>query len=204
MDRNKARKKNTELYNQWITPRMGDVKSLIRYYISDHNQYDHIFSETCESLLKYIHTYNPEQSIDTWLHVVVKRKVFAEEKKHQRLNANKTDYLLEDNLQNAIFEEPSATTEDPLDMEFYKQHLSDIPYRALCGLDKNLRNPLLMLINGYSIKEITQHELDRGALDWFSVNAIKTRISIAKDTMRRKMRQEETKDEMLSLLDKLH
>lgn len=201
---NKKWDRNRELFNKYITPNLKDIRSLVGYYASSHALKDDLYSLVLEDFYRYIHTYDPEKKLDTWIHICVKRKVFAEEARYRKRHAFRCDYLLDENIDNAIGDDECILASDPLNPEYYKNSLGDDIYHALYELDEKLRVPLLLLCNGYSIKEITEHEYEHGRVSWLSHSAIKTRISLAKKKVQDNLVYYETNDELKKILLKLN
>lgn len=202
----KSRKKinrNNELFQKFIVPNLDFIDSLVGYYCTEYSIIDDIRQEVKEDFYRYIHTYDESRPLDTWIHICTKRKVFAVENRYRKEGEVYSNFLIEENMDNATESEPFGEPECPLDMAFWKEHLSDDVYNALCDLKKDLRYPLLMLCYGYSVKDITKYEYERGSIQWHSVNAIKTRIKIAKETMIKKIGQHEIKRELVDLLSKI-
>lgn len=182
-------KTNTELYLEYIEPNMKNlVETLIQYYINEYDcslyfLYDDILSEVKINFLTYIHTYNPNKSLETWIHIVTKRETIKFLQNHKKENSvytgiNHDSYL--DNAPDDCFYFGGAEPEDTLDMEWYKNHLSDELYEALMMLEDKFRAAFLLRhVGRYSIKEIAQMEMDRGTQSWASVSGIKTRIKVA-------------------------
>ena len=208
MSKKRAKKdwsSNKELFNKYIVPNLLDVKTLVWHYSTIYPIQRDVHSSVLEDLYRYIHTFNPDRgSLDTWIHIAVKRKVFAMEKRYRKRNNIYSDFLNNDNMDNAADEPAAPKPRNPLDMKFYKDNLSDSVFQALSQLKPDLRYPLLLICNGYSIKEITKFEYERGAISWMSHNAIKTRIKIAKDTMKDKIRYSETESIFRYLVPKIN
>lgn len=202
--KNEKWERNRKLFDKYVTPHLKDIRGLINHYSSNYHLNDDIYSLVLEDFYRYVHTYNEKQKLSTWLGICVKRKVFAEENKYRKENKYTTNYLLNDNLNNAKSDLDINIIKDPLDMNYYKNNLPDELYEALEALDDKLRVPLLLLCNNYTIKEITEHEYKRGTITWLSLSAIKTRIALAKKKMKENLVYIETDDKINKILDKLN
>lgn len=182
------KKRNRELYNKYIQPNERDVETLVYYYSTIPHIRKDITIQLKANFYEYIHTYDESKSIDTWIHIVAKRFVFYCENKYRKEREMFTDYLYSENMQNANGDYAVNAPYDPLDMEYYKNNLDDVMYMSLMDLRDELRVPFLLLSHGYSISEITKHELERGAISWMSQNSIKTRIKLAKDSLKKRIK----------------
>lgn len=175
---------NGKLFNELIVPHLADIKSLINNYATSRSIKDDMFTVVLENIYRYIHTYDHTKSLKTWIHIVTKRKVIAEEKAHRKTQSHDCDFLIDENMDSASSDYTVSQHPNPLSMKFYKEWLQDDVYDALESLPLHLREPLLYLNNGYTIKEITANQFKKGAITWKSESAIKTRISTAKKRMR--------------------
>lgn len=203
---------NMELYSLYIVPNINFIESLIKHYSTLPNQYDEVFSYVMQTFEDYIDTYNPSKSIDTWIHIVTKRQVMKYMKTNQKkiaifppkggsIDYNETEFATE-------YESPKSTTNhaDPLDMEYYRVNLDDEIYNAMLKLKEIHRVPLILKhIEGWSIQDITEFEFKRGTIGWLSISAIKTRIKVSLENMRKYIEQERKakKDEADKKADKM-
>lgn len=64
---------NNKLFELYIVPNLGEIKSLTRYYTLKPDDVNDNYQEILLELFKYIHTYNNTKSLKTWLHIAVKR-----------------------------------------------------------------------------------------------------------------------------------
>ena len=75
----------TELFNRYILPNKNLVYRLcIRYTYLQENIADN-YSEALVNFFKYITTYDPTRSILNWIHIVTKRFVMEQNRRHGRL-----------------------------------------------------------------------------------------------------------------------
>lgn len=74
-------KEKERLFNMYIVPNLADIKSLTKYYTANYQDVDDNYQHCLAQLYNYIGSYNPEQKLMTWLHIVVKRACQHENKK---------------------------------------------------------------------------------------------------------------------------
>ena len=73
-------KEKERLFNMYIVPNLADIKSLTKYYTANYQDVDDNYQHCLAQLYNYIGSYNPEQKLMTWLHIVVKRACQHENK----------------------------------------------------------------------------------------------------------------------------
>lgn len=178
-------------FNKYIVPNLSFIESLINHYSGLPNQYDEVYSYVLQAFESYIDTYDTSKNLDNWIHIVTKRQVYKFMKMNQRAKGVLFDM---DNVKGDVdyynaYPDSKTNHNDPLDMAYYQEHLEDDLYQALMSLKDIHRVPLILkYIEGWSIKDITAHELKRGTIKWMSINAIKTRIKVALDTLKGKIK----------------
>ena len=189
MSKEEKKTTNAELYEMYIEPNMKNmVETLIKFYINKYSShlyflYDDILSEVKSNFIAYIHTYDPTKDLKNWIHIVTKRETIRFLKNHQKEESMYTgvnNNIFIDNAADDDFYFGGVEPEDPLDMEWYRNHLSDDLYEALMMLEDKFRAAFLLRhIGRYTIKEIAQMEMDRGTQSWASISGIKTRIKVS-------------------------
>jgi len=183
---------NTALFEKYVVPNMADVKSLVRYYTLKPSQYEENLSIILEELYRYINTYDTDKPILTWLHICIKRKCakiyrdMAVEREHM------SGLMLDD-----IRELTNRRSQRPLLSEgFYEleggslmMSISDEVYKALMRLPSFLLSPLFTQMEGYSIREITEMEHEKGNIPIYSQSIIQSRIFKAKVELRKLIKE---------------
>ena len=163
-----------KLFNQYIMPRLDSIKSLTRRY-TDHYQYvDDNYNYCLSQLYHYIGSYNPSQSIETWVHICTKRACFHQNKKRAEESSHWTDVEM--------------CTQDDL-----HQHGTSMMFDAGFGsLADNVSDKVynaLMQIQGHGIREITSIEYKMGHLERRSEDMVKSRIFWAQKELQYILRQ---------------
>lgn len=186
---------NKRLFNLYVTPRLNSIRSLVFRYINKKSDTDEYFNLVLTELYKYIHTYKPEKSIETWLHIVTKRAVY---------NLNKKDYQyaqLRDGVFNGNFDFDGENTTDDNLLSYNKavidngkllDNLSDEVIKALSDIPASYLSAFLLYYQGYKVEEILKIEYKRGYIDSTAPeakSAIFNRIYEAKRALQEKLRE---------------
>lgn len=79
------------LFNKYIVPNFSSIKSLTRRYTDHYQDVDENYNYCLAQLFNYIGSYNPEQKLDTWIHICVKRACFHQNKKRAEDASHWTD-----------------------------------------------------------------------------------------------------------------
>lgn len=175
-------KVRTELFNKYVLPNVNLVYKLcIRYSHSSSEVADN-YNEVLINFYKYIETYNPERSIQTWLHIVTKRYVSD---LNQRKNMIKRDedvniYSIANNYVNE--EEVSCNC---MDINNYKEFYNDDILEALKQLKPIYREALLLQLSGYKLNEIMEISFRNGTLKTKNIETVKSRLFLAKQQMKK-------------------
>lgn len=186
---------NKKLFNQYVVPRFASIRSLVFKYINKKSDTDEYFNLVLTELYKYIHTYKPEKSIDTWLHIVTKRAVY---------NRNKKDYeyaQLRSGVFNGSFDFDGENTIDDnllicnkavIDNGKLLDNLSDEVIQALSDIPASYLSAFLLYYQGYKVEEIVKIEYKRGYIDSTAPEAkfaIFNRIYEAKRALQEKLKE---------------
>lgn len=173
---------NSSLFERYIVPVLEDVKSLVKYYTTNPNYVDENYDYVIEELLKYIHSYDKNRPIKSWLHVCIKRAVYKKTKERQKENAHRTGLSLQDVCQSRKVQYEQSVSEGSA--HSLMDSLSDELYDALMQLQPAKLHPFLLQLQGYKISDIVRMEYESGRLDTKSERAVVCRISSAKVTLR--------------------
>lgn len=168
-------------FNELIVPHFDFIRSLVSYY-SDHPQYvDENFNTLLFDFYRYIHTYNGERPLKTWLHSVVRNNVGTINKERSKEASKIADAEF-----NPV--EKSKRPDNTIDLEngllTLADSISDDVYSALLSLQPLRLSVFVLHIQGYSIEEIAKIEFERGHLSKLSNDIVKNHIFWAKKTLR--------------------
>lgn len=174
------------LFNKYIVPNFSSIKSLTRRYTDHYQDVDENYNYCLAQLFNYIGSYNPEQKLDTWIHICVKRACFHQNKKRAEDASHWTDIEMctnEDIYQNG--------TNMIVDVGFGTliDNISDQMYNALMQIPSQRLSPFMMYVQGHRIREITAAEWRMGHLEKRSEDVVKSRIYWAKRELQYILRQ---------------
>ena len=175
-----------KLFNQYIMPRLDSIKSLTRRY-TDHYQYvDDNYNYCLSQLYHYIGSYNPSQSIETWVHICTKRACFHQNKKRAEESSHWTDVEMctQDDLHQHVTSMMSDAGFGSL-----ADNVSDKVYNALMQIPAHRLSPFLLFVQGHGIREITSIEYKMGHLERRSEDMVKSRIFWAQKELQYILRQ---------------
>lgn len=133
-------------------------------------------------LFKYITTYDPQRSILNWIHIVTKRFVMEQNRRHGRLpvSENVDVYSLASSLS-----DEDDTHGNAMGMENYREFYNDDILNALDSLKPIYREALLLQQAGYKLEEIVEISYRNGNMKSRSLDTMKSRIFLAKQQMRK-------------------
>ena len=157
------------LFDKYVTPYNRMIYKLCMRYTFNPSDIEDNYIEVLTNMYKYIETYNPERSVQTWLHIVTKRCVFdldQRKKKHQ-------DMLSDDNDV-----ETFSSSESIVDFDEVSSNVMGIDnYQEL------YRSALLYQQAGYKLKEIAEIEYRNGALESRNIETVKSRLFLARQQL---------------------
>ena len=175
-----------KLFNQYIMPRLDSTKSLTRRY-TDHYQYvDDNYNYCLSQLYHYIGSYNPSQSIETWVHICTKRACFHQNKKRAEESSHWTD--VEMCTQDDLHQHGTSMMSDA-GFGSLADNVSDKVYNALMQIPAHRLSPFLLFVQGHGIREITSIEYKMGHLERRSEDMVKSRIFWAQKELQYILRQ---------------
>lgn len=172
----------TELFERYIVPNRNLIYSLcIRYTFVQEDVADN-YSDVLVNFFRYIATYDPARSIQTWIHIVTKRFVMEQNRRRSRLpQAERVDVAaLASRLTDGS--EPQANA---MDEHNYRALYGDDILRALDTLKPIYREALILQQAGYRLDEIVEISFRNGNLRSRSLDTMKSRIFLAKQQMRK-------------------
>lgn len=172
----------TELFNRYILPNRNLVYRLcIRYTFAQEDIADN-YSEVLVNFFRYITTYDPERCILNWIHIVTKRFVAEQNRRHGRMPVSENVNVY--SLASSLSDEDDAHG-NAMGMENYREHYNDDILDALDSLKPIYREALLLQQAGYKLEEIVEISHRNGNLKSRSLDTMKSRIFLAKQQMRK-------------------
>lgn len=172
----------TELFNRYILPNRNLVYRLcIRYTFSQENIADN-YSEALVNFFRYITTYDPQRSLLNWIHIVTKRFVMEQNRRHGRLPVSENVDISK--LSSSLSDE-DETHGNAMGMDNYREFYNDDILAALDQLKPIYREALLLQQAGYKLEEIVEISYRNGNMKSRSMDTMKSRIFLAKQQMRK-------------------
>lgn len=144
-----------KLFNKLIRPQFDKIKSLVKHYTNHQQDIDSHYNYAIEQMYRYVHTYNPDKSLDTWIHIVTKRACYNRNKKQA---SDESHYTGED------IQFDSCCGSNEMEVGTLIDNISDDVYIALMQMPPIKLSAFLLKAQGYSIKEIAEIEYSRGHL----------------------------------------
>lgn len=172
----------TELFNRYILPNRNLVYRLcIRYTFLQENIADN-YSEALVNFFRYITTYDPQRSLLNWIHIVTKRFVMEQNRRHGRLPVSENVDISK--LASSLSDE-DETHGNAMGMDNYREFYNDDILAALDRLKPIYREALLLQQAGYKLEEIVEISYRNGNMKSRSMDTMKSRIFLAKQQMRK-------------------
>lgn len=175
-------KRRTDLFLKYVWPNRNLIYSLcIRYTYKQEDIADN-YNEVLINFFKYIATYDPQRSIQTWLHIVTKRYVADLNYRNSQFKRS-DDVNLQELVGDLVTEESASSTVMGLDN--YRELYNDEILCALNSLRPIYREALLLQQAGYKLNEIMDISYRRGNLRSRNIETVKSRLFLAKRQMRK-------------------
>ena len=170
-------KKKEELFNLYVKPNLKSIYTLAKRYTDNYQDVDDNYNYCLAQLYNYIGSYNPQQKLDTWLHICTKRACFFMNKKRSEESSHWTDIEMctpEDIYQHGTSMVAEATIGTLIDNISDEMHsvLMQIPFQRL--------SPFMLYVQGMRIREITEAEWQSGHLEKRSEETVRSRIYLAR------------------------
>jgi RNA polymerase sigma factor (sigma-70 family) len=174
-----------ELFNQYVNPYLDFIYwiciryTICGYYIDDN------YNEVQLLLYKYIHTYNPERPLKTWLYAVVSRAVREMSRRHSVMASEKCEFDFSNfaDPDSWYYDVESSRKADYLTN--YRLLFSDDVLWALEQLNPIFRETLLLSLAGYTMREIASISYRAGNLEHLNEDTVKSRLFLARKYMKR-------------------
>lgn len=172
----------TELFNRYILPNRNLVYRLcIRYTFLQEDIADN-YSEVLVNFFRYITTYDSQRSLLNWIHIVTKRFVMEQNRRHGRLPVSESVDVFK--LASSLSDE-DETHGNAMGMDNYREFYNDDILAALDQLKPIYREALLLQQAGYKLEEIVEISYRNGNMKSRSMDTMKSRIFLAKQQMRK-------------------
>ena len=175
-------KRRTALFNQYVVPHINLIYKLcIRYSYSSADVQDN-YNEVLINFFKYIETYNPAKSIQTWLHIVTKRFIHELNKRNSLFS--RTDDVKVADIADTLPTEMELNS-DSSEVGDYQLLYSDDVVKALECIKPIYRDALLLQLAGYRLDEIVDITYANGTLQSKNIETVKSRLHLAKKQLRK-------------------
>ena len=174
--------RRTELFNLYVLPHKNLIYKLCIHYSYSQEDIADNYSEVLTNFFKYIETYDPARSIQTWLHIVTKRLIA--DMNLRRMNHNRSDDIDIQEIGDIIPDE-SEEGANCMNMENYGRFYNDNILKALDQIKPIYREALLLQQAGYKLHEIVEISYRNGNLKTRNIETVKSRLFLAKQQMRK-------------------
>lgn len=163
----------TELFNKYVKPKERDVYTLSQRYTNKYQDVESNYNLCLAQLWNYIGSYNTSKSIDTWIHIVVKRACFNQNNKQQKEQSYLTDIQMvsmHDLHQHGMSNIVDASFGSVL------ENVSEPMYKALMAIPPYRLSAFMLYVQGYGIRDIAKMEYKAGHIETCSEDKVKSRI----------------------------
>lgn len=174
-------KRRTDLFNTYVLPHLNLVYSLCIRYSYSSGEIEDNYNEVLINFYKYIETYDPERSIQTWLHIVTKR--FVSDLNQRKSQFKRTEDLDVSELADVVLDEDEVSG-NCMNVVNYEQMYNDDILEALKQMKPIYREALLLQQAGYKLNEIMEISYKNGNLKTKNIETVKSRLFLAKQQMR--------------------
>jgi RNA polymerase sigma factor (sigma-70 family) len=179
--------RRTLLFEKYVLPHVNLVYKLCINYTANQEDIDDNYVEVLTNFYKYIETYDPSKSIQTWLHIVTKRYIMDADSKRSHMKFS--DNLNVSDIGDKVLGDDEINT-NHMSEENYRQFYNDDVLQALDSLEPIYKEALLLQQAGYKLHEIMDITYKNGSLKTRNIETVKSRLFLAK----KKMRQMITRD----------
>ena len=174
-------RQRTALFYKHVYPHRNLIYKLCIRYTHVSTDVEDNYNEVLVNFFKYIETYNPERSIQTWLHIVTKR--FVHDMNHKRASFKRNEDFDVTDLATTYLE-PDHVSGNCMGIENYQEFYNDDILNALDMLKPIYREALLLQQAGYKLEEIMEISHRNGNLKNRNIETVKSRLFLAKQQMR--------------------
>lgn len=174
--------RRTALFNQYVLPFSNMIYKLCKDYSWSPQNVEENYSEVMVNFYRRIETYDPNRPIRTWIHICVKRQVWACERQRNAHN-NKSDDNDIDDYRDELLNDDHVS-ENVLGVDNWREHYSPDIVEVIDELKPRYRDALILQEAGYSLKEIAEIEYTKGSLKTLNIDTIKSRLRLARQYLR--------------------
>lgn len=174
--------RRTELFNKYVLPHKNLVYKLCIKYSFSSTDIEDNYNEVLINFFKYIETYDPSRSIQTWLHIVTKR--FISDMNTRNSAFKRTEDVDISEISNSFLDEDDAGS-NSMSINNYHSLYNDDILEALKDLKPIYREALLLQQAGYKLNEIMEISYRNGNLKTRNLETVKSRLFLAKLQMRK-------------------
>lgn len=174
-------RERTLLFEKYIVPNQNLVYSLSLRYTHDPQEVEDNYNEALANLYRYIDTYDPARSLQTWIWIVTKRLIFDLNNKNKHYKRT-DDVDVEDIVDR--FTDDEHVSSNCMGMDNYAAYYNDDVLRALDRLRPIYREALLLQQAGYKLEEIMNICYQNGSLKSRNIETVKSRLFLAKNQLR--------------------
>lgn len=181
-------KLRTELFAKYIVPHKRLVYSICIKYTNNPKNIEDNYNEVLVNLFRNIDSYRPARELKSWIYAVAQRFVFDLNRQDKR-ELKRNDNVEVGNLSDDDTEDCGGNS---MGMENYREHYNDDILEAFDNLSEIHREALLLQQAGYRLDEIVEISYQKGNLKTKNSETIKSRIFLAKKSMRTMLNEDGT------------
>jgi len=182
------------LFRRYITPYFNMIYKLSIKYTKNSEDIPENYNIVLTTLFRGIETYNPEKDIRTWIHIVTKRQIFESDKKRMRYQQERAYWNGSSSLRSDDeIEDVEDLSARWFNEDNYRSFYNDDILSVLDSMNPIHRDALILQEAGYSLKEIAEIEHRKGALDSRNIDTVKSRLFLARRTLRNKLTRNGTR-----------
>ena len=165
--------RNKPLFKRYIEPHLTVIKSLVVKYTDKYQNIEDDYIYVLSQLYMYIHTYKTDKDLKTWIHIVVKRACFSQNKKRSQAISFQTDIEM---CSNETLHQHGTANMVEAQCGSFADNLSDQVYKAMMKIAPNKLSPFLAYIQGLGIREVVKLEWRAGHVENKNEDLVKSRI----------------------------
>lgn len=174
------------LFKLYIEPHVVVIKSLVVKYTDKYQDVEDNNIYALSQLYMYIHTYNTAQDLKTWIHIVVKRACFKQNKKRAQRMSIQTEISM---CSNEDLHQHGTANLVEAGFGALSDNISDKVYSAMLKIDPNKLSPFLLYAQGLGIREIVKMEWMAGHIEKKNNELIKSRIYWARQQLQHYLKE---------------
>lgn len=174
------------MFKLYVEPNFQSIKALAVKYTDKYQDVEDNYNYVLAQMYNYIYSYNPEQPLNTWLHIVTKRACFNQNKKRAKHNSMQADMTMCSS--EALHQHGTSNVVDA-SFGTLIDNVSDVTYNALLSIHPNKLSPFLRYVQGLSVREITKLEYEDGHLEKKTEELVKSRIYWARLELQEALRK---------------